>query len=53
MKIITTSCTALTSVYLSKDDTGLGNTMFQIAAAYGLSKKIFRNPMNSVAYFKY
>ena len=37
---ITSSITALTSPYLDKYDTGLGNVLFQVSSVYGISKSL-------------
>jgi hypothetical protein len=59
-KYITPYITAHTSPFLSNRNTGLGNTLFQIASCYGLSKKlnteiIFNNVHNycNILYDKY
>ena len=40
MKYITSSISAYESQFLSKNNTGLGNVLFQIASVYGISKQL-------------
>ena len=42
---VSPALTAINSPFLSKSNTGLGNTLFQIAATYGIAKKTGRVPM--------
>jgi hypothetical protein len=42
MSFVAPGITALNSRWLSKDNTGLGNVMFQVATAYGLARRTNR-----------
>jgi hypothetical protein len=42
---VSPTLTAINSPFLSKINTGLGNTLFQIASVYGLAKKTGRTPV--------
>jgi hypothetical protein len=43
VKLLTPSITAYESIYLTEKNTGLGNTLFQVASVWGLAKTTGRN----------